>query len=148
MKGKCVIMATTSVVDPTFGINDFNQPKVLSETETVARNILLLLFGKPGFYPSMPDIGMDIGQYLYGFEDEINTEEIKSELADQCSEFLPEVTTGEFDIIKTTHNDQPLLIIKIPVIIDNKTIAMALGITINTKGELIYNFIENKQQLL
>ena len=58
-------------IDPTFGLNNFNQTKVLSETETLVNNILMVLFGKPGFYPSIPALGMNIGQYLYNFADDI-----------------------------------------------------------------------------
>jgi hypothetical protein len=141
-------MATTIVIDPAFGVNNFNEPKVLSVTETIARNIMLILFGKPGFYPSMPELGMDIGQYLYEFEDNIDTEGIKSKLVEQCEEFLPEVDTGEFDVKKSHYKGQPLLLIFIPVIIDEKTLSMALGITRNEKGELVYNFVENKTQLV
>ena len=90
-------------VDPTYGVNEFNKTKVLSETETYVNNILTILFGKPGFYPSIPTLGMDISQYLYKFEDEINVDRIKAILANQCSEFLPLVESGDIDIIKTTY---------------------------------------------
>ena len=71
-------------VDPVYGVNNFNRSKVLTETETKVSNMLMILFGKPGFYPSIPSLGMDINQYLYKFEDEINVEEIKSKLISQC----------------------------------------------------------------
>ena len=59
-------------VDPAYGVNDFNETKVLSESQTLINNILMILFGKPGFYPSIPWLGMDIYQYLYSFEDGID----------------------------------------------------------------------------
>ena len=111
-------------VDPTYGLNDFNKPKVLSEAETYVRNILTILFGKPGFYPSIPNLGMDIKQYLYQFSD-----------------FLPLLNSGDMEIYSTTVNNQTLLIFVLPVLIDNNSIALSLGVTINAKGEMVYNFM-------
>lgn len=129
-------------IDPTFSINDYNKPKMLTNLETYVNNILMLLFGKPGFYPSIPSIGMDIQQYLYKFEDEINVEDIKNTLAQQCSDFLPEINNGDFDVMKTVYKNNVLLIFKLPLIDDNKSHDVAVGVTTNTKGELVYNFVE------
>ena len=145
MKGK--IMEST-VQDPTFGVNNFQRPKVLSITQTYANNLLTILLGKPGFYPSQPTLGMDISQYLYKYIDDINVNEIKSKLINQCNEFMPEIESGEFEIYKTEYSGRPMLLFRLPIVIDNKTLAMALGITINEKGEMIYNFVEDKQQYI
>jgi len=135
-------------LDPTFDTNNFGQVKILSESETYVRNLLLILMGKPGFYPSIPELGMDIGQYLYGFEDEINISAIKSKLASQCSDFIPEIDSGDFDIYLTHYKNKPMLIFKLPVIHDDKTLSMALGIRVNEKGVFVYNFVENRNQLI
>jgi hypothetical protein len=135
-------MAKTSQ-DPTFDVNDYDLLKILSPTETYVKNILVLLFGKPGFMPSLPTLGMNISQYLYKFEDEINTDTIKSELARQCSEYLPDIQTGDIDVFKRLMNGRLVLIFKLPVIIDDKNIEVALGITTNDKGELVYQYKEN-----
>lgn len=132
-------------IDPTFTINDYNKPKMLSTLETYVNNILILLFGKPGFYPSIPSIGLNIQQYLYKFEDDINPEEIKNQLVSQCKDFLPEVNNGDFDVITTVYNDRTLLIFKLPVITDTKAYAVAIGVTTNVKGEIIYNFVESNE---
>lgn len=136
------------VLDPTFGVNNFKRPKVLSATQTYVNNLLTILFGKPGFYPSQPNLGMDIEQYLYRYIDDINTSEIKNILINQCADFLPEIESGEFDVLKTSYNGRPLLLFKLPIIIDGKTLAMALGITVNEKGEMIYNFVEDKNNII
>lgn len=128
-------------VDPTYGLNDFNKPKVLSEAETYVRNLLTILFGKPGFYPSIPNLGMDIKQYLYQFSDSIDIAKLKSKLAYQCSDFLPLLNSGDMEIYSTTVNNQTLLIFVLPVLIDNNSIALSLGVTINAKGEMVYNFM-------
>ena len=136
-------------VDPTFGLNNFNKPKVLSEAETYVRNILTILFGKPGFYPSIPELGMDIRQYLYQFSDNIDTAKLKSKLAYQCDDFLPLLNSGDMEIYSTSVNEKTLLIFVLPMIIDETSIALSLGVTINAKGEMVYNFMisDDKQYI-
>ena len=136
------------VKDPTFGLNNFHEPKILSVKETFVRNMLLILFGKPGFYPSQPQLGMNIGQYIYDFEGEIDTNEIKTELVRQCGDFLPEVEANNFDVYFLEKNDRRYLLFSLPLIVDDKTMNMALGVTTSVNGVLIYNFIENKRQLI
>lgn len=134
--------------DPSFKINDFNEPKILSPLETYVNNVMMLLFGKKGFYPSIPDLGMDIQQYLYKFEDEINTDEIKTELANQCSDFLPEIDSGDLDVMLTRYKERTTLLFVLPVIDDISRYSVVLGISTNSRGEMIYNFVENKYQIL
>lgn len=134
--------------DPTFGINNFNKPKVLTPMETYVKNILLLLFGKPGFYPSIPTIGMNIKQYLYQPFDEISVDLLKTELASQCKDFLPELQTGDLDIVKTVYKDKPMIIFVLPIIDDTSKFSVTLGVTTNDLGEFVYNFIENKTQVI
>lgn len=135
-------------VDPTFGVNDYNKPKVLTEMETIVRNIMMVLTGKPGFYPSIPDLGMDIGQYLYQFPEDINEDEIKDELVNQCNEFLPMVESGDIDVYKANRNGRTVLVFVMPVIDDTERRQVALGVTVNEKGEFVYNFVEDTYQMI
>jgi len=127
-------------VDPQFGVDSYNRAKILTESQTIVYNILTLLFGKPGFYPSIPQLGMDIQQYLYSFENDFDTNALKSQLASQCRDFIDVIYDGTFDIIKSTYNEQPLLIFVIPTIITNSETSLLLGITITSKGEYRFNF--------
>lgn len=130
-------------VDPVYGVNNFNETKVLTEAETLVNNILMILFGKPGFYPSIPWLGMDIQQYLYRFEDEIDDLGIKAKLASQCREFLPNIEDGSMDVFSTTYQGRSMIIFQLPVIVDENSVILSLGVTINTKGEMVYNFVAN-----
>ena len=130
-------------VDPVYGVNNFNQTKVLSESETLINNILMILFGKPGFYPSIPSLGMDIEGYLYMFEDEIDASKIKAKLASQCREFLPSMQDGSMDVYTTTYKDHTMLIFELPILVDNVTSMLALGVTLNDKVEMVYTFLSN-----
>lgn len=130
-------------VDPAFGTNDFNEPKLYSESETLVKNILTVLFGVPGSYPTMPKLGMNIQALIMSLEDDIDPSTIKSELVSQCSHFREVVSNGEFDVIKTTYmsNDklEPILLISVPTVIRNTYRNLVIGIT--SQHELIkYNF--------
>ena len=39
-----------------------------------------------------------------------------------------------------------MLIFELPILVDNKTSVLSLGVTINTKGEMIYNFVANDEE--
>lgn len=135
-------------VDPQFGVDVYNREKVLTESQTVVYNILTLLFGKPGFYPSIPQLGMNIQQYLYTFQDDFDTEVLKAELAKQCRDFSTNISDGSFDIIKSTYNEQPLLVFVIPTVITKENTELVLGVTITKQGDFKFNFIFNKQQYI
>lgn len=126
--------------DPAYGVNSFNKPKILNETQTLVNNLVLVLTGKPGFYPSQPTLGMDISQYLYSFDDEINVTDIKNKLVEQCSDFLDCIKNGDFDVMITHHNEKPMLVFKLPMVVDNSYTELVLGVSTSPTGELIYNF--------
>lgn len=132
-------------VDPAFGVSSFGEPKVYSETETLANNILAVLFGKPGSIPTMPNAGMYIQDLVMQMEDEINTEEIKASLVNQCSDFKSVVNTGEFDVTKRSFTDpktgvtSPLLLIVIPTQIKHVSRSLVIGIR-KSGNTITYNF--------
>jgi len=132
-------------VDPGFGLNNFGAPKIYNETETVARNVLMVLFGKPGSYPSLPHIGMDIPKLLLTSYDDLSEDALKQELVNQCSSFSSVVRSGEFDVIKTFNTDKdnvkkPLLLFKIPTQIKTKSRNLVIAIESGAKG-ITYNFV-------
>ena len=135
-------------VDPTFEVDDYNRGKILNESQTIAYNILTLLFAKPGFYPSIPSLGIDITSYFYRFSDEDLVNEIKTKLVSQCSDFLPSIESEELHIEKTDYKGQPMLVFIIPTIILDKRNELVLGITVADTGQMQFNFTFNKQQYL
>lgn len=127
-------------IEPDFGVNNFNEPKMFNESETLVNNLLMLLFMKPGSYPSLPNLGIDIEQYLYIFFDEINVEKIKYDIAAQCVQFLDSVEAGTLDVRKIIHNKRPLLLIVLPVRIEEKMTGLKLALTTDEANNVIYNF--------
>ena len=127
-------------IEPDFGVDNFNNPKMFNESETLVNNLLMLLFMKPGSYPSLPNLGIDITQYLYMFFDEINTNKIKNDIATQCVQFLDCIEAGTLDVQKVFYNNKPLLLIILPVKIEDKVTGLALTLTTNGVGNVIYSF--------
>ena len=99
--------------DATFELNEFNQPRIRSEIEVVKNTILYILFSKPGQYPSLPMIGLDIESLLYSFYDEINTEDLKDKLVKQCNALGCYFDNGMVAIQKMIYRNQPSLLIHI-----------------------------------
>lgn len=136
-----------TMVDPAFGKNAFNSPKYYNETQTAANNILTILFGRPGFYPSIPDLGMDITTLLYRHVDEIDCNVIKAKLVTQCTRFLTNIREGSFDVQLAKYMGKPLLIFLIPIEVEKSDKRLAIGITTGADGKAIYQ-VEYHQEVL
>lgn len=135
--------------DLSFEVNAFKQPRIISDLETVKNIILFILFAKPGQYPSMPDIGLDIESLLYSHYDELDTEELKDMIIAQCSAMKYYLTTGSVTITKKMYKKKPSLLIQIngnasyPKGYMNdarsNTDKHLIGITFNELNEMIFD---------
>lgn len=99
--------------DTTFEMNEFNEPRIRSDIETVKNSILFILFAKPGQYPSLPDIGLDIQSLLYSHYDELDTEKLKEDIIDQCKALKYYFRDGSVDIKKIMYRKKSSLLIHI-----------------------------------
>lgn len=99
--------------DLTFGVNDFNEPKLSSEIETIKNVLLFVLFSRPGQYPSLPSIGMDIEQYLYSFYDDLDEDDLKSQIISQCELLGQYIDDHTIQIKKELYKGQPSLAINV-----------------------------------
>lgn len=99
--------------DAAFELNEFRQPKLRSEIELIKNTILFLLFTKPGQYPSLPHIGLDIQSLLYSFYDELNTDELKSQIITQCNALGSFFDIGIVSFKKVMYRGKPSLLIHI-----------------------------------
>lgn len=62
------------------------KPKVISTFEMCVNSIVMLLKMKPGQFPSIPELGIDIEQYLHEYADDQSIPKIvKSKLEDQLN---------------------------------------------------------------
>ena len=131
--------------EPCFGLNSFNKAKYKNESETVASSILNLLFGKPGYFPSMPTLGLHIQDLIYQYWDEIDTDLIKSQIIEQCGAFSEYIQNNELDVLKMEYQGKPILLIVIPVQIKNTKKTLGIGISKDSSGAITYNYTVDEE---
>lgn len=72
--------------DALLDVDECMKPKVVSTFKLCVNTILTLLFMKPGQYPSVPDLGIDIEQYLHEYVDDPTIPgKVINALNDQCN---------------------------------------------------------------
>lgn len=138
--------------DCTFELDEFNKPRLCSETETVKNTVLFILFSRPGQYPSLPNIGMDIRNMLYTYYDEIDERILEDKLIEQCAALGQYFDNGNIVIRKMIYRKMPSLLIHIKTdggdtIVTKKVAANKLdrslefyiGLSVNEINELLYN---------
>lgn len=110
-----------------FGLDSFGRQKVMSPEDTLAHLLINLLFMRPGQFPSMPHLGINIRKYLYNFSDELDVETLKSEIQSQCLILVPylDLTGMVLDVIDYL-NDSFLLLV-IPVNFQDSEKSLILG---------------------
>ena len=97
--------------DVTLDTDSMGRPKVISSFEVGVNIILTLLFMKPGQYPSIPDLGIDIESYLHEYaDDERIPVEIKNKLSDQCNKLDISGLTINVSFDKTSEGIDALVI--------------------------------------
>lgn len=134
--------------DLSFGLNNFSKPKIISVSEMAKNIVTFILFSKPGQYPSLPSIGLDIEHYLYSHKNEININDLKAKIIDQCSVIDEFFNQQWIDLsIETNKNGQPELKIKIkysPAQNKSETQAFQIGISYDELNKMIYEIYEEE----
>lgn len=103
----------TAGYDTTFELNEFNEPRICSEIETIKNVLLFVLFSKPGAYPSLPQIGLNINDLLYSFYDELDVDDLKAKISEQCSMLGTYIARSNIQIKKTMYQNRPSLMIQV-----------------------------------
>lgn len=131
-------MAT--LIEPLFGEDSFRKPKLLKDSEVMVNAILMVLFGKPGFFPSIPELGMYIQQYRYVNLDQVDTDQMKVQLAYQCGLLKDDIISGDIDIQKVMlGNGNIALGIKIPITENHVKSSVLIGVQYKEDG-IAYNY--------
>lgn len=99
--------------DLTYEINEFGNAKIKSEIESIRDVVLFILFTKPGQYPSMPDVGLDIDSVLYSFYDEIDTQVLQYQIINQCSSLGVYFNAGNLKVGKFRYQNHVYILIQI-----------------------------------
>jgi hypothetical protein len=137
--------------DLTFELNKFSQPRIASEIEMIKNIVLYVLLSKPGQYPSLPNIGLDIESMLYTDYENLNVEELKKAIHNQCTALGTFFNDNTIQIQKTIYKDKPSLLINIDgrdlvpsdgvylTDSNNNNDVYMIGITFDQLDQLIYS---------
>jgi hypothetical protein len=138
--------------DLTFELDKFNKPRLCGEAELVKNVLLTILFGKPGNFPSLPNVGMNIQSRLFSFYDEITESGLRDEIIAQCGALGAYFKHNRIYIKKIMYKGQPSLLIHVETDFDENAITSLysdketddinkfnIGITFDELDHLIYN---------
>ena len=128
--------------EPAFGLDKFRKPLVYEDWEAVAQSIIIVLFGKPGFYPSIPQLGIHIQDYMNERLDKIDVDQLKGQLAYQLNIVSELILTDQIKIIKKVLVGYkiPALIILIPIFKGEDKSNIAVSIVKSVSDSVSYNY--------
>lgn len=101
-----------------FGKDNFSKPRMLSNKDTICNLILNLLLMKPGNLPTQPELGIDIKSYLYKDEDQIDVNELRNKIYNQCQEFLPYIISNDIKFYINTVGGKNVLMLYLPIVLE------------------------------
>lgn len=124
-----------------FGLDNFGKQKSLTQAQTIGQMLVNLLLMKPGQMPSLPHIGIDIKQYLYKFEEDIDVSYIKSQISKQCSALLPYIDLSSMQLFLFPHETESILFIYVPLSVIVEDDVLVIGFKRdNSSNEVTFNY--------
>lgn len=133
--------------DASFELNEYNQPKLKSEVELIRDTLLFILFAAPGSYPSLPNIGMDMSANLYTLYEDLDVEDLQSQIVAQCAALGVYFSSDMIRIKKGKYNGEPSLIISVNgdatypngYLSDSHNSNFLVGITYDKAKQMMYS---------
>lgn len=97
--------------DVLLDIDSMYKPKVISTFELTVNSIMTLLLMKPGQFPSIPELGLDIESYLFEYSDDKSLlQKLQAQLRDQMNRLDLSGVDVEF-YSELTSDGSPALIV-------------------------------------
>jgi hypothetical protein len=144
--------------DLTFELDKFSNPKLRDTTALVKNTLLFILFSKPGQYPSLPHIGLDVQTLLFSYYDEITESRLIEMVSSQCAALGLFFNEGSIQIKKTMYQGKPSLLIYIEAGSNDSQVlnqfgidpqrdtdVYRIGITYDDLNQIIFNITEGAQ---
>lgn len=108
--------------DVGFIKDDFQKSTIYNRTDSLIKYILTVLTSKPGNFPTMPTIGVDISKYVKNSMETLDTELLKGLICSNCEDLLPYITNDNVYVGVIEDPDKgSVLLIKIPLSVDAET---------------------------
>jgi len=121
-----------------FGVDNFQKQKVLDNNQSIAQIIVNLFFMRPGNLPSLPHIGINIHQYLYTLDDQVDVDKLKENIYKQCPALIPYLNMGEVKVFVAEYKGNGILMVVIPLLTDSNT--LIIGFTKDKSGDILFNY--------
>lgn len=137
----------SGMLEVGYGVDEFNRPKVLSKKDSICQIVMNVLLSKPGGYPSIPSIGVNIRQFIeYVSPEEVDITMLQGMIQSQLNTVLSLDIVGEVLVVQTSMDNQPMTLIVIPITVDEEdenatNMRVVAGFSINSSKELL-NTIE------
>ena len=125
-----------------FGLDDFGKQTMLTQGESIAQMLVNLFLMRPGQIPSLPHIGMNIRQYMYRFENEIDISNIKTQISIQCPDILQYIDLDNIQLISTPYKNDYVLYLLIPLsvkVAENSAISIGFKRS-SSNNEITFNY--------
>ena len=84
-----------------FTFNEFRQQKVLTNESAYVQMIARLLTMRPGDYPTLPGMGINIGSYRFADMDNLVAGELQDKIQNQITQYISGVPLNEVNISMT-----------------------------------------------
>lgn len=128
-----------SIREVGFGLDDMQNPKVLSEKDSLKQIMYNIFVSRPGTYPSQPNLGINIRDYLYRFEDDIDTEGLKAKIFMNCVDLFKIINKDDIVITTVNYKGVGMLLIAIPFMLESKQ-SLLLSFGLNGDNNILYGF--------
>lgn len=125
--------------DVGFEKDDFQKSKIFKEADSLVNYILNILLAKPGNFPTMPKIGVNIGKYVKNSMESLDSELLKGLICSNCEALLPYITNDDVYVGVINDPNTPnrsILLVKIPL--------MVVGDSEKIEGSAYYAFYRNE----
>lgn len=124
-------MASTIIREPTFDLDDFDQPKQIEAPLSWMYDIIYLAFYEKGTFHDSPDIGVNITtQYYDTIENTVS--HLKKELTTQVSKYLSDIPVKEISVESHywEEKDVNIVVINVTFSINNDLINAAAFVSL------------------
>ena len=100
--------------------DNFQKSKIYNTTDSLVNYILNILIMRPGNMPGMPEMGINIGQYVHpNMQAQLDVNTLKGLILSNCEALLPYLSSDDLYIgVVKDEDGRDVLLIKIPLVVD------------------------------
>ena len=101
--------------------DNFQKSKIYNTTDSLVNYILNILIMRPGNMPGMPEMGINIGQYVHpNMQAQLDVNTLKGLILSNCEALLPYLSSDDLYIgVVKDEDGRDVLLIKIPLFVDD-----------------------------